>query len=225
MMKTKPLSPRRESPAFTLIELIVVMAVIGILAALIFPVIGGLKKKALVTRVQTQMKSIESAIETYKENVKIYPPENPGKPELNPLFYELAGTTLNGARFDSGLGIGIVTNTALFFGAGVRGFVNVTRGSEDELQAARNCLNNLRPNQYLEVNGVGGVGAVLGVSEAGPLMLANNATPPKTINPWRYLSASATNNPGSFDLWVDVLIGGKTNRIGNWSDKPILVSY
>jgi prepilin-type N-terminal cleavage/methylation domain-containing protein len=223
MMKTKPLFPQRESPAFTLIELIVVMAVIGILAALIFPVIGGLKKKALVTRVQTQMKSIESAIETYKENVKIYPPENPGKPELSPLFYELAGTTLNGARFDSGLGIGIVTNTALFFGAGVRGFVNVTRGSEDELQAARNCLNNLRPNQYLEVKVGGADGAVLGVADAGPLMFSNSSG--KTINPWRYLSASATNNPGSFDLWVDVLIGGKTNRIGNWSDKPILVSY
>jgi prepilin-type N-terminal cleavage/methylation domain-containing protein len=220
-MKTNTFSLRRESLAFTLIELIVVMTVIAVLAALIFPVIGGIKKKALITRVQTQMKTIESAIETYKDNVKVYPPENPGKPELNPLLYELAGTTVNGARFDTGLGIGI-GNPAAFFGAGVSGFVNVTRGSEDELQAARNCLNNIRPNQYLEVELGSQRGGVLGVVDPGPLMFSNSSG--KTINPWRYLSASATNNPGSFDLWVDVLIGGKTIRIGNWNDKPITIN-
>jgi len=41
---------------------------------------------------------------------------------------------------------------------------------------------------------------------------------------WRYSSTSPVNNTGSFDLWVDVLIGGKTNRICNWSRDPFYVS-
>jgi hypothetical protein len=34
------------------------------------------------------------------------------------------------------------------------------------------------------------------------------------------VSTNPTNNPGSFDLWIDVLYGGKTNRISNWSKDP-----
>ena len=37
------------------------------------------------------------------------------------------------------------------------------------------------------------------------------------MNPWRYNSSSPTNNPGSYDLWVQLSIGGKTNLICNWS--------
>ncbi|MEI9963171.1 MAG: hypothetical protein WDM76_19275 [Limisphaerales bacterium] len=43
------------------------------------------------------------------------------------------------------------------------------------------------------------------------------------VNPWRYNSANPTNNPGSFDLWVDILVRGKTNRISNWSKQPQIV--
>jgi hypothetical protein len=46
----------------------------------------------------------------------------------------------------------------------------------------------------------------------------------KTVNPWRYNSSNPTNNPGSYDLWVDVIIDGKTNRFGNWSKEPMLVN-
>jgi len=37
------------------------------------------------------------------------------------------------------------------------------------------------------------------------------------LNPWRYNSANPTNNPGSYDLWIQLKIGGKTNLISNWS--------
>ena len=40
------------------------------------------------------------------------------------------------------------------------------------------------------------------------------------LNPWRYVSNNPTNNPGAFDLWVDIVIDGKTNRISNWSTTP-----
>ena len=37
------------------------------------------------------------------------------------------------------------------------------------------------------------------------------------INPWRYNSSNPTNNPGAYDLWVQLSISGKTNLICNWN--------
>jgi prepilin-type N-terminal cleavage/methylation domain-containing protein len=222
-MKTQLNFPRHRQ-AFTLIELLVVMAVMAVLAAMIFPAIGGIKKRATIKRVETQLKAIESAIDTYKANVKVFPPENPGNPLLNPLFYELAGTASTGpASFQTGSGV-VIANVPGFFGVGVQGFVNVARGGGDEGQAAKNCINNLKPSQYLEVNIPTGTGTVLGITDIGPVMFTNTASG-KTINPWRYASSSAINNPGGYDLWVDVIISGKTNRISNFNDKPTLVYY
>lgn len=221
-MKTQNTSSRRSVWAFTLIELLVVIAVMAVLAAMIFPAIGMIKVKAAIKRVDTQMKAIESAIENYKANVGVYPPENPNLPALNPLYYELAGTTnVNGAtvKFQSSSGI-VIADVAGFFGPGVIGFVNVTTGSGDELKASKNSIGNIKPTQYLEVNNGAALGTILGITDVGPLMYTNDISK-KTLNPWRYTSTRATNNPGRYDLWVDVVIAGKNYRICNWSDKPI----
>jgi hypothetical protein len=165
--------------------------------------------------VETQLKAIESAIETYKANVKVFPPENPGNPLLNPLFYELAGTTSTGpATFQTGSGA-VIANVPGFFGAGVQGFVNVSRGSDDEAQAAVNCINNLKPNQYLEINIPGGAGTVVGITDIGPIMFTNAASQ-KIINPWRYASSSATNNPGELRS-----LGGCPHRRENEPDQQL----
>jgi hypothetical protein len=37
------------------------------------------------------------------------------------------------------------------------------------------------------------------------------------LNPWRYNSSSPTNNPGSYELWIQLRIGGQTNLICNWT--------
>ena len=63
---------------------------------------------------------------------------------------------------------------------------------------------------------------VLGTSLDGPFVC--EGTGGKKLNPWRYNSSSPTNNPNSYDLWVDVLIGGKTNRFSNWSRQPTIVN-
>ena len=219
-MNINQIKLHKPTRAFTLIELLVVMAVIATLAAMIFPAAAAVKRNAYIKRVQSQMEAVKSAIETYKENVKVYPPENPGKPELAPLYYELAGTVSAGGTFTTPLGGSIPAGSiTTFFGPGVTGFVNVAKGSGDEAQAAQNCIKNIKPNQYLEVNS-GGTGSVIGVTDVGPLMFTNTISG-KVINPWRYTSNSATNNSGAFDLWVDVKIGSKTYRICNWNDKPI----
>ena len=36
------------------------------------------------------------------------------------------------------------------------------------------------------------------------------------VNPWRYLYPGI-NNPGSYDLWIQLEIAGKTNLVCNWT--------
>jgi prepilin-type N-terminal cleavage/methylation domain-containing protein len=233
-MKTQTQSLSRRL-AFTLIELLVVMAVIAVLAAMIFPAAAIVKRKSAEKRVQTMLDSVASAIETYKANVKVYPPENPinpalsyvSAPERNTLFYELSGVQLVGVEYRPAGGRGGINEVNLRnflqIGATEFGMVNLARGSGDEVQAAQNCISGIRPTQYMEIL-EGGVNVmVLGVSDAGPLMFKDANDRP--INPFRYASTRATNNVGRFDLWVDVIISGKTNRFSNWSTKPIIVSY
>lgn len=207
--------------AFTLIELLVVIAVIGVLAAIIIPSLGIVKINAIKKRIQGELKLVENAIVAYEANVGVYPTENKANPALNALYYELAGTKLVGNEYQPLSGAGNITIASLnsFFGAGVTGFINVTRGSGDEMKPAKDCLTGLRPAQYLEAFTNAASAMVLGTREKGPFMLSD-AGGQNSINPFRYLSSSATNNAGRYDLWVDVLISGKTNRFSNWSDKP-----
>ncbi len=36
------------------------------------------------------------------------------------------------------------------------------------------------------------------------------------LSSWRYVSSAPTNNPGRFDLWIDVTANGQTFSVGNW---------
>ena len=47
---------------------------------------------------------------------------------------------------------------------------------------------------------------------------------PPTLNPWRYNSSSPTNNPNSFDLWIELNLGGKTFLVCNWSKQPLRIT-
>ncbi len=85
--------------AFTLIELLTVMAIIGVLAALILPVAGAVKKHQYIYNSQTQMAQLETAIDRYKAAYGFYPPDTPGNSMTNHLYYELVGTTNNGGNY------------------------------------------------------------------------------------------------------------------------------
>src|SRR4051794_28274562 len=80
--------------AFTLIELLIVVAVIAILASLVLPITHTLQKIKIRSRTRTEMAQIISAIEIYKDKHNVYPPDNPRDPNfINQLYYELSGTT------------------------------------------------------------------------------------------------------------------------------------
>src|SRR6185312_12165509 len=94
-MKNIGYLPRRRT-AFTLIELIVVIAIIGLLAAMIFPIAGAVNRHKQIGTAQTQLQALSLAIDSYKSKLGYYPPDNPNNAVSNQLYFELMGTTNNG---------------------------------------------------------------------------------------------------------------------------------
>lgn len=73
-MKSRPaLQPASTPRAFTLIELITVIAIIAILAALLLATAGFVQEKAGNSRAQTEIASLNAALEAYKMDYGDYP--------------------------------------------------------------------------------------------------------------------------------------------------------
>ena len=217
--------------AFTLIELLVVISVIALLAALSFPAVRGAKLSVMRARARGEMTQIATAIERYKDKLGYYPPDNPGTWAMNQLYYELFGTTNIGtaaapvyATLDGSTQVK-ASDFGTAFGPGVTGFMNCARPTRgDEPSSAMSFLTGLKPGQsILLTNSAGPLCTILVCALEGPPALGSPGS--DKINPWRYNSSNPRHNPKSFDLWIDVMAGGKTNRICNWSDRPINVFY
>ena len=69
-------SPSEAS--FTVIELLVVVAIIIILASLILSTVGYVQKKGARARAEAEIAAISAALESYKADNGIYPRDNPG---------------------------------------------------------------------------------------------------------------------------------------------------
>jgi prepilin-type N-terminal cleavage/methylation domain-containing protein len=228
---------RLTSPAFTLIELLIVISIIALLAALTFPAVKGAKISIMRARARAEMIQLETAIERYKDKLGFYPPDNPANWwAMNQLFYELMGTTnigtatapvyatLDGSSrikaSDFGGAYGMTPS-----GPKVTGFMNCARPTRgDEAPSAMSFLASLKPGQSMMLTNPSGqqVCSILVCALDGPPVLTSAGA--SKINPWRYNSTNPRYNTKSYDLWIDVLAGSKTNRICNWSEKPIIIS-
>ncbi|MFM8469210.1 MAG: type II secretion system protein, partial [Limisphaerales bacterium] len=95
----------RGVAAFTLVELLVVIGIIGLVASLVVVGIGQVKYKKWESGTRAQLAKYELAIESYKSAYGSYPPDNPATaaamPYWNPLAYELGGVRRAGANFTS----------------------------------------------------------------------------------------------------------------------------
>ena len=82
---------RLRSGGFTLIEVMVVVVILGVLAAIIVPRIMGRPEEAKRTKAQVDIKAIEGALNLYKLDNGFYPTTEQGlealvkKPETVPL--------------------------------------------------------------------------------------------------------------------------------------------
>jgi prepilin-type N-terminal cleavage/methylation domain-containing protein len=205
---------RRFRSAFTLVEMLIVIAIIGILAGMTAVGTRTITEKRTVKQVEAQMRQLELAILDYKTKLGFYPPDNGNTANANwtafpPLFYELTGSVaINGTDYQSVFGNDILSGTTLsgFFGRG--GVAN----SADE--SRKNFFSSMLPFHVREVQTASGRAKLLVVSAKGPEIFS--LAEDKTANPWRYNSSNPTNNPGTFDLWAELTFPGKTVVIGNW---------
>ena len=90
---------------------------------------------------------------------------------------------------------------------GINGFFN----SSEDASEVKNFYPGIRSSQYKRDPG-----------NTNAIVLVVPAKGPEgDFNPWRYVVAKAggpnpVNNPDSYDLWAEVVYGGRTNVIGNW---------
>ncbi|MEO7298703.1 MAG: type II secretion system protein [Verrucomicrobiota bacterium] len=201
--------------AFTLIELLVVIAVIGILAAMISHLSGPAAIKRKIARVTVELAQLETAIDSYKEAKGFYPPSNAdtNNSVTNQLFYELSGTGYDVAnnKFFTIKGDESITTNSLRTYFGVDGLAN----SSTDKSEVKNFFTGMKPSQYGELVSSPEVELMLVPVEGPTDIVAANG---KKINPWRYNSSAPVHNPETYDLWAEIVIGGKTNVIGNWKE-------
>jgi prepilin-type N-terminal cleavage/methylation domain-containing protein len=87
--------------AFTLIELLTVIAIIGILAAITFGVATGVKKQASVSRTRTELITLSQALEAYKKQYGDYPQTGASAGDL---LSTATTTTVEGQLFNALMG-------------------------------------------------------------------------------------------------------------------------
>jgi len=215
--------------AFTLIEMLVVIAIIGIIAAMVVNMNSGAKAAQRKAQVVGEKQSLTLMIDNYQSKLNFYPPDNgelanpdkasptwyaanyEGWTAANPLLYELTGATNNypntgfiqlfdGTNIDSG------TYSNMF------GRAAVNNGNADEPHDFFNP--GPQPKEYTNYTASPALKGLL-----VPVALTND---PTIHNFWHYDSSSTNrHNLQSYDLWAEYISAtkGGSNIIttnGNW---------
>jgi prepilin-type N-terminal cleavage/methylation domain-containing protein len=238
---SRPAASVRRAVAFTLIELLTVIAIISVLAGLLVGLAPVATTRIREARLKGELNDLVTAIEAYKAKYGVYPPDsyNADKNEVdavvNPLYYELTGLVVvnNG---DSGY-FETVDDATRFLPATAQqyfhrdGFLNAA--TRDRFR--RLFRHTFKASQHAGVLRTAGVGAknaqvltvgfavdATGKKNSGFAWPLNDARYPQPVptnpglNPWRYVSTNPTNNPGTFDLWAEVIVHGQKKIYGNW---------
>jgi prepilin-type N-terminal cleavage/methylation domain-containing protein len=214
--------------AFTLIELLVVISIIGVLAGFTLPVLKMAKAAQYKKVARGELERIETALENYKAKYGAYPPGNGfGNSLASQLYYELSGTYTNAGNFVTLDGSSTIPKNSVNPAFGVGGFVNSgsanqNNNGDDDVKVAKNFLSGLSAKN-------------IGTAQSGGVWITNLVTSVhgpdasyqpvgiQDVNPFRYVYPG-TNNPNSYDLWVQLVINGQTNLVCNWSRQVIINS-
>jgi prepilin-type N-terminal cleavage/methylation domain-containing protein len=222
--------------AFTLIELLVVISIIGVLAAFTIPVLKNVKAAQYKKVARGELEFLQSALENYKAKYGFYPPSNQNgnsvyapmdRSQFSQIYYELAGTSLSGNNFvtlDGSASIPVNSpGQDVQKAYGVAGFINCTKGGGEDGTSAKNFLAGLSSKQIGSVSNNTVANTVILITSIGGPDVAYQPLGVSGLNPFRYVYPGV-NNPGSYDLWVQLVINGKTNLICNWSRQVIINS-
>ncbi len=167
--------------------------------------------------IRTQREELVKAIEAYKAHFGAYPPDHVASRQplvvdavTNTLLYELAGVVYDPARKCF-----CVDQMEQADADYVRAFFHVDRFrncAESRDQVKRFLPPGLLPAKQLHDDpDVFVLSAVVPYGELDrDLMWTIQA------GPWHYVCTAPTNNPGHFDVWLDVRGGGRRITIGNW---------
>lgn len=97
-----PAPPRVHRRAFTLIELLTVIAIIGILAAIIIPVVGSVRQKARKTQCSSNLRQVASAYLMYMADNRDRLPTTPtSTPRYDPGYVNKGQSRYLGAMADN----------------------------------------------------------------------------------------------------------------------------
>jgi hypothetical protein len=167
--------------------------------------------------IREQRGELVSAIEAYKAHFGVYPQDHvvSRQPTVvdainNPLLYELGGVIYNPASKMFQLG-GLEPADAKY----VKGFFQCggfENSGESSNQITRFLTANPLPARQLH-DDPDVFAAGFQVSYDG---LAPEVVWEFEVSTWRYVSSAPTNNPGKFDLWMEVKTKSQTVTIGNW---------
>jgi prepilin-type N-terminal cleavage/methylation domain-containing protein len=202
--------------AFTLVELLVVISIIAVLAAFVITGLAGVSKTKSINTAKAELAQIQTALDDYKTQYGSYPPGNPLNYRVVPLYYELLGVTNHAGTYytlDNASQVLLSDYNSTF---DVGGAINCAKaGNDAEAANARGFLRELKANRYAQYTTPGNVTVNLLVTSVPSQDPAYKPLGVTGINPFCY-AYPGTNNPNGFDLWVDLKIGSKTNRVSNW---------
>ena len=225
-------SSEKNQTGFTLIELLIVITIIGVLAAFTIPALQSVSRTSKISQVKAEMAQIEVELDNYKAQFGFYPPSNGAgiaSAVMNQLYYELSGvkSVVVNAKpsyqtLDTASTMSIAFYNNLFK---TEGAVNCSRGNGEDAVPAKNFFYNLKPTQVGSLpitNSYGAYAANFLVTSVGGPDANYKPLGFPGLNPFRYASPSPTNNNANgYDLWIQLVIGGKTNLISNWSQKVL----
>jgi len=215
----------RHSFAFTLIELLVVIAIIGILAGFTLVVLKPMKARQYKNVASAELNHLETALENYKAKYGAYPPGNQLAPgasyqpaQLNQLYYELSGTYTNNGNFVTVDGSATIPVGSVNTAYGVGGFVNSgqVNNSDPDAKTPQNFLSGLSSKEIMSSVTNNSIATTILITSVGGPDTTYKPLGASGINPFRYVYPGV-NNPGGYDLWVQLVINGQTNLICNWS--------
>lgn len=171
----------------------------------------------LAAGIRQQRAVIASAIEAYRASFGVYPPDHVVSrqplvvdPVTNTLLYELVGTAYNSTN--KMLSVGRLEPAEAAY---VKGFFHIEglRNCGERADEVRHFLpaDNLPFKQLHDNPDVFVLSAAVPYEELDPDIYYS-------IDPgsWHYVSSAPTNNPGHFDLWIEVKASNHKITIGNW---------